>query len=226
MPRQSGEAVRDRIGELSENGQINISAFDDRLREAFDAATEIAKREILCPETLIERLIQEVPWLEGLDTVTVGHCLDYFDRARGAYMEKYPPNSYRPGGHSDPGSAQALDRFSLATTAWTLVSGVNGLVDLPVCPFELEEGQALKDEWVDETERSGSDDDIIRIIGLQKQRLRARKIAGRSGQQGGQMELDHSVTQPHASVKTSGSAHGVSVRTEHLADTQGSGNEL
>ncbi|MBE3047412.1 hypothetical protein IMZ48_33850 [Candidatus Bathyarchaeota archaeon] len=130
---------------------------------------------------LIEKLIKGVPWLEGLDTVTVGHCLDYFYRARESYMDKFPPNAYRPGGQPDPDSAQALDKFCLATTAWSVLSGMNGLIDLPVRPFEIEEGHELKDEWVEETGDDDSDDDIIQMVGVQQQRQREQRLLELSG---------------------------------------------
>ena len=209
IPRLSGQAVRDRIGELSGDARISIPAFDDRLREAFDAATGIATREVLCPQVLIEKLIEGVPWLEGLDTVTVGHCLDYFYRARESYMDKFPPNEYRPGGQTDPDSAQALDKFCLATTAWSVLDGMNGLIDLPVRPFEIEEGHALEGEWVDETDESDSDDDdIIQIVGVQQQRQREQSLLGlgRLVEEEDQMELDRAAAQTYGPVEGLGSS--------------------
>lgn len=161
IPKKHAEAIRDRVGELSKDGVINISVFDARLREAFDTATEIARRARLCPEVLIDELIDKVPWLEGLGTVTVGHCMDYFWQAREAYQQKYPPNSYRPGGQSDPDSAQAVSRLALVTTTWLFQADLGDLGGADLRPFQLEEGFALMRQWVDpesESEESGSED--------------------------------------------------------------------
>lgn len=159
IPKKSAHAIRDRLGKLSAHGRINISAIDARLKETFDAATAIAAREVLCPEMLIDRLIDELPWLADLDTEVVGHCLDYFWRAREAYQEEHALNAYRPGGQSDPDSAQAVSRFAVATARWEILSGLSGLVNLGIRPFELPEDFALRRQWVDpESEESDSGD--------------------------------------------------------------------
>lgn len=163
IPRKHADAIRNRVGELSENGVINVTVFDARLREAFDTATELARLGRLSPEMFIYKLTDAVPWLADLDTVTVGYCLGYFWQAREAYQGKYPPNSYRLGGQTDPDSAQAVSRLAVTTTQWLVSADLTGLLGglggADLRPFQLEEGFALMRQWVDpESEEEEVDD--------------------------------------------------------------------